>query len=76
MEHIDYSEIIKKIGPEKDLSKLTEEELLYYDMVRAVKSKAADKERKMIKAVMAWSSCSPCINYRSLYLSMATFKIT
>jgi hypothetical protein len=55
MEHIDYSEIIKKIGPEKDLSKLTEEELLYYDMVRAVKSKAADKERKMIKAVMAGS---------------------
>ncbi len=52
MEHIDFSEIIRKIGPDKDLSKLTEEELYYYDMVRAVKSKSADEERKKINEVI------------------------
>ena len=38
MEHLDYSQILEKIGPEKDMSKLTEEEWLFYDMVRAVKT--------------------------------------
>lgn len=49
MEHLDYSKIIEKIGPEKDLSKLTEEELWYYDLVRAVKSRSADDEKERIR---------------------------
>jgi TolA-binding protein len=49
MEHLDFSKIKEKIGPEKDLSKLTEEELLFYDIVRAIQSKSADDERQIIQ---------------------------
>ena len=49
MEHLDYSQILEKIGPEKDMSRLTEEEWLFYDMVRAVKSRSADDERQAIQ---------------------------
>ena len=49
MEHLDYLKIIEKIGVEKDLSRLTEEELLFYDMVKAIKCRSADDERIIIQ---------------------------
>lgn len=49
MEHLDFSKILEKIGPDRDLSRLTEEELLFYDIVRAIQSRSADDERQIIK---------------------------
>jgi TolA-binding protein len=49
MEQLDYNKILEKIGLEKDLSRLTEEELLFYDMVKAIKSKSADDEKLAIQ---------------------------
>jgi TolA-binding protein len=55
MEHLDFSKILEKIGPDKDLSRLTEEELLFYDMIRAIQSRGANDERQIIKQVISQS---------------------
>jgi tetratricopeptide (TPR) repeat protein len=52
MEQLDFSKILEKIGPDKDLTKLNEEELLFYDMVRAIQSRSADDEKQIIQQVL------------------------
>lgn len=48
MEHLDYSKILEKLGKEKNFSVLTEEEHLFYDVVRAIKYVSASEEKNKI----------------------------
>ncbi|MEP7195705.1 MAG: hypothetical protein ABI851_04250 [Saprospiraceae bacterium] len=48
MDIIDYEDILKKIGEERDFSKLSEEELYIYDVAKAVRNVAAKNEMNVI----------------------------
>ncbi|MBK9722354.1 MAG: hypothetical protein IPO78_12175 [Saprospiraceae bacterium] len=49
MEPLDYADIIKKMGPERDVSRLTEEELDVYNSVKAIKHQSSIEEKGRIK---------------------------
>ena len=48
MESIDYKTILEKLGPEKNFSNLTEDELYVYDLIKAIKHTAALEEKNKI----------------------------
>ena len=48
MESIDYKTILEKLGPEKNFSNLTEDELYVYDLIKAIKHTASLEEKNKI----------------------------